>query len=422
MFTPRKDRRLQIDSSRVVDILPSPRIHATSLGSGQLAEKEDTVLKFAPSPTKAEASSITTARSASSFLHDAAELQEPQSATRLLQRLISTDKLKDNLDHLTERISERLRTPPSFKRLSSSFIRVADLQISHQRANFTDEEECCPNFHHASCHPPPGMDVDPQEQWVALDDGAGSHAPIAPFAIAALAEFGYKTAMDKTMWKTEGKTDKLLKQSQPWKDLCWSKGSVKLPTTFSEGEEVLVWSGNFIHGLYGSDIPAVRSIGFVNMSPKAIKDLLVDSDRTHEYNKYSLGRRDLFRLSDNLDGSDGAFGKSLTKVMQSESHPPFVRRKLQFVTIMHVTELEEGSGYLIVSRAVTQGPEVAVLDTLRPEILMGVNVIRRIEGDDKRCLMINVNHIRTPMVPLFVGKRITLAAAPNFFRDLRAIS
>ena len=49
-------------------------------------------------------------------------------------------------------------------------------------------------------------------------------------------------------------------------------------------------------------------------------------------------------------------------------------------------------------------------------------MIRKIEGHDDKCFMINVNHIRTPMVPLFLGKRLGLAAAPGFIRDLRTIA
>lgn len=144
----------------------------------------------------------------------------------------------------------------------------------------------------------------------------------------------------------------------------------------------------------------------------------------------SVGRDDLMVLQDNLFQDDdgtaattdpaaaAAFGKSVTKVMRAETQPPMVRKPLQLVTLMHVTALDNDSGYLLVSRAVTQATE-AHDTSLRSEILMGVNVIRGIEGQPNKCLMINVNHIRTPMIPIFLGRKIGLAAAPNFIRDLR---
>ena len=73
------------------------------------------------------------------------------------------------------------------------------------------------------------VDRDPHEEWVALDDGAGAAAPIAPYAVAALASFGYKTAMNQNMWKAEGKTDRLLKNSD-WQRVAWqTNGSIDLP-------------------------------------------------------------------------------------------------------------------------------------------------------------------------------------------------
>jgi len=120
---------------------------------------------------------------------------------------------------------------------------------------------------------------------------------------------------------------------------------------------------------------------------------------------------------------EGPFGKSITKVMVSESQPPVIRRKLQFTSILHAKELENDSGYLLVTRAVTQQPQPTMIDStmLRSEILMGVNVLRAIEGHPDQCLVITVNHLKSPMVPLFLGKKLGLAAAPNFIHDLRAI-
>lgn len=322
-----------------------------------------------------------------------------------------------------EQISERIHVPKmNFEKIKATFIRVADLNLP-SRSYHSQGQQATPNFHHPSNDPPPGVERDSKEQWVALDDGEGSHAPIAPYAIAALADFGLKTLDDSGMWKPEGKTSNHMKQCDLWADAVWRmEGEAKLPESFPSQDEVLVWSGGFIHGHYGSDLPAIRAAGVVDgMSPKALMELLVDSDRTLEYNKLSLGRTDLLVLQDDLN-DEGPFGKSITKVMRSESQPPIIRRKLQFTTIMHVKELEDGSGYLLVSRAVTQH-QPALIDSnmLRSEILMGVNVLRKIEGQPNKTLMINVNHLKTPMIPLWMGKKIGLSAAPGFFYDLRAI-
>lgn len=417
----RKKQKQQI----IFDELPVCAAKAQSLGVGTLSSDGGSILDFVGTSKSCCASSNATSRTLSSSREGVTESFDDDPASRLQ---VSVQNIKHAVKELQTgvySIPERIHNlKPDYKRLSSTFLRVADLQMTSRVLTIEEDAEEVPNFHHASQDPPPGMEMDPQEEWVALDDGAGSAAPIAPYAVAALASFGHKTAMDESMWKCEGKTASILKSSE-WKNICWqTEGPIVLPQNFPQAAEVTIWSGTFIHGLYGSDLPAVRSMGIVNMSPKALTDLMVDSTRTKEYNKMSLGRTDLLVLHDNLydeGGEEGPFGKSITKVMRAETQPPVIRKPLQFVSILHATKLKDG--YLIVSRAVTQASSASasVDSMLHSEILMGVNVIRSIEGEDNKCLMINVNHIRTPMVPLFVARRIALSAAPNFIHDLNGL-
>jgi hypothetical protein len=197
-------------------------------------------------------------------------------------------------------------------------------------------------------------------------------------------------------------------------------GCVNPPDSLAFESDVLVWSGSFRHGFYGSDLPAIRSAGIVNMSAKALMELLVDSDRVTEYNKLSLGRTDLLVFQDDIS-VEGPFGKSVTKLMRSESKPPMVRKTLVFVSILHAKELIDGSGFLIVSRAVHHPEMQSAPTSIHSEILIGVNLIRRIQGTENQCLMVNVNHIRSPMVPMMVAKRIGVSAAIGFINDIRAV-
>jgi len=399
-----------------VDSLPSdPRISdrntGTSLGIGTFPVSGQ--VSFVPSPNKRGDMSSSTSMTS---LEACADTTPSLKTKASLIKLLSDGK-----------IAETLKVAPVvFKRMASSFIRVADLNLTLRSGGTSNgaRTELHPNFHHPSTDPPPGVKHDPNEEWIALDDGDGSHAPIAPFAIQALARFGLDTCLDINMWKADYRTEKLLKASKSWSAMAWqSKGPISLPGDFDGDMDVLVWSGNFMHGKYGSDLPCVRAAGIVNMSAKDLTDLLADSTRVKEYNKISCGRTDLLILQEDMQ-KDGPFGKSITKVMQSESRPPMLRKTLQFTSILHAKELDDGSGFLLVSRAVTRPDGVSLIDgsILRSEILMGVNIIRKIQGaEDSRCLMINVNHIRSPMVPMIIAKKIGLSAAANFFTDIRAL-
>jgi hypothetical protein len=295
-------------------------------------------------------------------------------------------------------------SPVVFTRALSSFLRVADLDMDHETIISDGEsEESFPNYHHVSADPPPGVDADPNERWVVLDNGEGDHAPIAPFAIRALVKSGLFSAFDETMWTPDGKTTKLIKQEQhAWHACTWQQeGQTELPSQSLTSSAVLVWSGNFTHGRYGSELPAVRSAALIGMSAAALMDLLVDSSRVKEYNKMSLGREDLLVLQDTLEG--GPFG-GITKVMRSETKPPLVRKILTFTSILHCRPLDDGSGYKLVSRAVTS-PCDSVAGALQSEILLSVNIIKKVEGYPDRCVLVAVNHLRSPMVPMMIAKR-----------------
>ena len=319
-----------------------------------------------------------------------------------------------------------------FLRRSSSFLRVADLGIEAQGTKSSTatldstEEESHPNYHHPACDPPPGVEHDPKEQWIALNDSDGLHAPIAPLAVERLADFGLMTSINDSMWCPDSKTERIIRDKAypTWMRDTFKPGKVDLDLTdaadCSYENEVLLWTGCFKHGLYGADLPAIRAAGVVGMSAKALVELLVDSDRVKEYNKLSLGRTDL-QVFQNDMLVEGPFGKSITKILKSESKPPMLRKTLVFVSLLHAKELIDGSGYLIVTRAVHHPNEQESGNSIQSEILIGVNLIRKVQGSENQCLMINVNHIRSPMVPTMIAKRIGVAAAVGYINDIRAL-
>jgi len=320
--------------------------------------------------------------------------------------------------------SVKIRTDPKmFSRSDSSFIRVSDLDmVSEQTSCSTiQSEDSHPNFHHPAIDPPPGVETDEKEKWIALNDGDGAYSPIAPFAVSRLSALGLTTSVDDCMWNPDRNTAKLLLRatSSNWIQNTFKPGRVVIDD-HSHDKEVLVWTGTFSHSFYGSDLPAIRVAGVVDMSAKSLVDLLVDSRRVKEYNKLSLGREDLVVFQDSML-EKGPFGCSVTKVMKSVSKPPMIRKNMVFVSVLHAKELEDGSGYLIVTRAVhhPDNEDDSSGKVIKSEILMGVNLIRKIDGVDEQCLMVNVNHIRSPMVPMIIAKKLGVAAAIGFVNDIR---
>lgn len=310
---------------------------------------------------------------------------------------------------------------PSFRRSESSFLRVSDLDLESDQTSCSSAttEESFPNFQHASSNPPPGVEIDERERWVALNDGLGSFSPIAPLAVERLGEVGLGATLDASMWNADLKTKVLLRKAQAsdWMKNTFSSGAVTVET--NNGKDVLVWSGTFNHDFYGSELPAIRVAGIIDMSAKNLVDLLVDSSRVKEYNKLSLGREDLAVFQSSMH-QNGPFGRSVTKLLKSVSKPPMIRKHMVLVSVFHAKELDDGSGYVVVTRAVHEPESESSSNVIKSEILMGVNLIKKIKGsEDSQCLMINVTHIRSPMVPMVIAKKIGVTAAIGFVNDIR---
>lgn len=147
----------------------------------------------------------------------------------------------------------------------------------------------------------------------------------------------------------------------------------------------------------------------------------------------------------------------VTKLVRTRNRPPVVRKVLEFFTLLHCRELTDdqgGHGYIIVARGVTPGSinvESGKSKVAHSEILLNVHIIRRLRSSVKgsgrrgassrgsgrsvctsgkkasksdlanRCLVINVHHIKSPMVPLMLAKKVGLSAASNFVMEIRAI-
>jgi len=316
---------------------------------------------------------------------------------------------------------------------SRIFIRTADLphmkfaahQSRHSSFSELAEDDLVDHVHKPSSNPPlSSMEHDPNESWVALDDGNGNKAPLVEAAVAALVKTALDASMDRGMWTANGGTAKIIK-SGLWDETifmpCDEQGPVPAPhARGSKGEnDVLVWSGAWSHKYYGHDLPAIRCEAIVNMSPQALANLLMDSSRVKEYNKMSVGRDDIMVLHEDE--------KCVTKISVGKSKPPMLGKTLVLKNLLHMEELPGGGqqgGYVIVSRAIAHADDAeAVKDpkVIHSEMLMGLNVIRVVEGEPDRCILINLNHLSSPMIPMMLAKRLGLGAAMNFINDIRAL-
>mmetsp|Transcript_2151 Transcript_2151/g.5395 ORF Transcript_2151/g.5395 Transcript_2151/m.5395 type:complete len:1046 (+) Transcript_2151:143-3280(+) len=274
--------------------------------------------------------------------------------------------------------------PFQCNRQHSTFVRVGDLGLSDvgkfhvnvdcEKENgdikMTDnnssssqkqqQQNSVANYHYASRdHVPPGMQPS-NEMWICLDTGiphakpyqstSPTHAiasPIAATAIQRLVSYAHEVTLNQSMWTPDSKTKAIINNHSTPTSSSWIPNTFELnsdgmtvETPLISSNEVLLWSGNFSHSYYGNDVPAIRAAGVIPMSPEDLVKLMVDSSRVKEYNKLSLGRKDLFTLNDNLnfDGttqhqSSSSSSSSTVTTKQHEeimAQAPNVRKILKF--------------------------------------------------------------------------------------------
>lgn len=236
-------------------------------------------------------------------------------------------------------------------------------------------------------------------------------------AAAHLALSGHETNSSVNInWKSEGQTGRVLrKMAQLDRAELYQKLS----------SHVLVWSGKY-NGpkYYGSENPLFLARGIVRRCPRDFFDMLWDSDRTGEYNNFSLGRTDVLVIDDSISST----GDSGAKVIKSDTRVPFAGINITLSALMHGKRIKEGGaeGYVIVSRTLSSGmagchvgSAKRVEKDSKNEILLGVNIMRPVPGHPELTDLMSVSQVSSSMVPQFLAFRIGMMGLEDFFSNVR---
>jgi hypothetical protein len=186
-------------------------------------------------------------------------------------------------------------------------------------------------------------------------------------------------------------------------------------------ENVLIWSGKYREpSIHCSDTPLFMARGVVKKSPREFLNMMWNSNRTSEYNVYSLGRSDSLVIDDNITngGSCGA------KVVKSETRVPFTGLALTLTALMHVSALDDEDGFIIVSRSLNSGvagyhtTKERVEANYNSEILMGINILRPVPGKPNMTDLTTLSQVYSS-VPNFLAIKIGIMGVEDFFNNVR---
>jgi hypothetical protein len=159
----------------------------------------------------------------------------------------------------------------------------------------------------------------------------------------------------------------------------------------------------------------------------------MDSSRVGEYNKMSQGRNDILYIQKGIDttADESDYGiPGEAKIVKSLNKPPLIRRKIEMLSMIYARRLEQqADGYLVVSRSVWEDssattPQSLEKDTVRSEILLGVNIFRPVVGPlgTQYCEMTTITHTHTSgVVPDALLRKMGPGQAAKFLEEIQAI-
>ena len=177
----------------------------------------------------------------------------------------------------------------------------------------------------------------------------------------------------------------------------------------SEGK---VWKHRLPSDAYGAANSVVKAKGLVAATPEAIFEMIFDSSRTKEYNKYSVGRADI----------DTVAGCPKSKIVWNRTNPPGTKKPHDFCTLMHGVSFPAGNGtYLIMTTAVEHPKAKPSSNYLRSEILLGVNLMKPVPGRAGVTELTTVNHVKTTGVPAFLSEKVAAKSAIDFIRKVDTV-
>jgi len=155
----------------------------------------------------------------------------------------------------------------------------------------------------------------------------------------------------------------------------------------------------------GHKYPLVKAQGIIDGSPEEVLEMMVDSSRVKEYNKFSNGRDDL----QILDPS--------TKVVWNRTWPPLCKQPHDFCSVLHARRLP-GEGWLMVTKAAEHPGAPAGKGYKRSKILLGVSVMKPVPGQPKKTELTTYNHVYSAGIPVLIADKVSVKTAADFITNV----
>mmetsp|Transcript_20520 Transcript_20520/g.30795 ORF Transcript_20520/g.30795 Transcript_20520/m.30795 type:complete len:277 (-) Transcript_20520:514-1344(-) len=231
----------------------------------------------------------------------------------------------------------------------------------------------------------------------AINNNAGNETYVQTI-LDALIRHSLELLADNNLsikWQPDDTTKKILRQniSTSYEDVQWMQ---------LLEEQVLKWTTQV------DNTPMLKTRGIINMTPNQLNNLLLDCERVQEYNKCSLGKKDICAFHPLCGGE--------AKIVEHVMQIPIVGGKVETLSLTHSRPLvDDNAGFVIVSRSVKK----ELNDTVGNPCF-SISSLRSIAGTEKTELT-TLTSISLP-IPKFLMHRVAFYGADDFFCNLRKIT
>ena len=318
-------------------------------------------------------------------------------------------------------LRRRASTAPSATRVDS-FMRVDDLDIEETEEGNDELAAKGASTHSSSSS---SIKALPKRNGLIFVD-----SNITPI-LQNLSKLGYQIAVDESnRFSPTRDTERLLAK---YATISWTDNRLDewpiAPWKAAHGLDILVWTGDIGHNGFGSDWPVVKARCLVETSPRSLIEFMMDSSRIKEYNKMSQGRDDLVRIQQGLDTSEeeSIYGFSGDcKIVRALNKPRLLPKTIETMSLTHSQPLAAAPGsYMTVTRSVFEDSSGAhkssLANTIRSEMLLGVNIFRPANADHTVTEFTSITHIFSPGVPEMLARRAAPASAYNVMKDVQSV-
>eukprot|EP00640_Fibrocapsa_japonica_P003935 CAMPEP_0113942380 /NCGR_PEP_ID=MMETSP1339-20121228/8104_1 /TAXON_ID=94617 /ORGANISM="Fibrocapsa japonica" /LENGTH=354 /DNA_ID=CAMNT_0000946833 /DNA_START=343 /DNA_END=1407 /DNA_ORIENTATION=+ /assembly_acc=CAM_ASM_000762 len=195
----------------------------------------------------------------------------------------------------------------------------------------------------------------------------------------------------------QGYSEYLLNPSYNWKLVIEKEDGTK------------VWKAYAPKDADGADYPIIKSHGIVNAPAADLVEMMIDSERVQEYNRFSKGRTDVQTM-----GED-------TKVVWNRTWPPMTPKPHDFCTLMHVTKNPKDGSYAMLTKAIQHPKVPKTKGFIRSRIVCGAMFFKPVPGDPSKTELTSVNHVVSCGLPICIVDKASPKSAADFIQNVAEV-